>query len=93
MGFAMMVAICFSLANLPETGPQFLFPILDVFYGATKSIAGAAAMGSIVTTMGICATMGLYVSTSRVLWSFARDRGVPCWRTISKVRQRLTYKN
>lgn len=86
LGLSMLIAVCFSLVNLPDGPPQFIFPMLDVFYAVTKSAPAAAAMGSIIATMGICALIGLYVSASRVLWSFARDHGVPFWQTVSKVR-------
>ena len=86
LGLSMLIAICFSLVNLPDGPPQFIFPMLDVFYAVTKSVAAAAAMGSVIATMGICALIGLFVSASRVLWSFARDHGVPGWRTVAKVR-------
>lgn len=89
LGLAMVIGICFSLASLPQGDIQFIFPILDIFYAVTKTKAGTAAMGSIVVTLAICATVGLYVSTSRVLWSFARDRGVPFWRTVSQVYTKL----
>ncbi|KAM3430697.1 hypothetical protein NHJ13734_007636 [Beauveria thailandica] len=85
LGLSMLIAVCFSLVNLPDGPPQFIFPMLDVFYAVTKSAPAAAAMGSIIATMGICALIGLYVSASRVLWSFARDHGVPFWQTVSKV--------
>ncbi|KAM3544071.1 hypothetical protein ARSEF1564_003064 [Beauveria bassiana] len=85
LGLSMLIAVCFSLVNLPDGPPQFIFPMLDVFYAVTKSAPAAAAMGSIIATMGICALIGLYVSASRVLWSFARDHGVPFWPTVSKV--------
>ncbi|TQV94484.1 GABA permease [Cordyceps javanica] len=85
LGLSMLIAICFSLVNLPDGPPQFIFPMLDVFYAVTKSVAAAAAMGSVIATMGICALIGLFVSASRVLWSFARDHGVPGWRTVAKV--------
>jgi hypothetical protein len=91
----MVIAVLFSLASLTSADVQFIFPILDIFYSATKSIAGAAAMGSIVLTLAICATMGLFVSSSRVFWSFARDHGLPFWSTLAKVHMCLplyTYK-
>ncbi|KAM0140580.1 hypothetical protein ACHAO1_002264 [Botrytis cinerea] len=34
--------------------------------------------------------MASLASTSRMLWSFARDHGVPGWRTISKIDNRTT---
>ncbi|ATY60721.1 GABA permease [Cordyceps militaris] len=85
LGLAMLIAVCFSLVNLPDGPPQFIFPMLDIFYAVTKSVPAAAAMGSVIASMGIFALIGLFVSASRVLWSFARDHGVPGWRTVSKV--------
>ncbi|OAA72318.1 GABA permease [Cordyceps fumosorosea ARSEF 2679] len=88
LGLAMLIAVCFSLVNLPDGPPQFIFPMLDVFFAVTKSVPAAAAMGSVIATMGIFALIGLFVSASRVLWSFARDHGVPGWRSVSKVSTR-----
>ncbi|KAJ4158391.1 uncharacterized protein LMH87_008918 [Akanthomyces muscarius] len=84
LGLAMLIGVCFSLVSL-KGEPQSAFPMLDVFQAVTNSVAGAAAMGSIIFSMGTCALIGLFVSASRVLWSFARDHGVPFWRTVSKV--------
>lgn len=86
LGLAMLIAICFCLVSMPESAATSVFPMLDVFRVVTGSAAGAAAMGSMIATMGTCALVGLYLSASRVLWSFARDHGVPFWQTVSKVR-------
>jgi amino acid transporter len=85
-GFAMMIAVLFCLGNLEnalttKTG----FPFLEIFLQATNSVAGSAAMAAIVTSLAVCATVGLLASTSRMFWSFARDHGLPFWRTLEKV--------
>jgi amino acid transporter len=87
-GFAMLIAVLFCMGDVEKamhtpTG----YPLMEIFQQATKSVIGAAVMSSIIAIMGICATVGLFASTSRVTWSFARDRGLPFWRTISKVRR------
>lgn len=84
LGFSMILAVLFCMGQLPEES-QTGFPFMDIFLNATKSPAGATAMSSIIILMCFCATVGVFTSTSRILWSFARDHGVPFWRTLSKV--------
>ena len=89
-GFAMLIALLFSLGD-PSTVPMTVlgtplgFPFVQVFFDATKSVPGAAIMASIVLVLGISSTVGLLASSSRIFWSFARDRGLPLWQVISKV--------
>jgi amino acid transporter len=61
-----------------------------IFKQATNSTAAATVMATIIMILGACATVGMLASTSRVFWSFARDRGLPFWRTLSKVNNRTT---
>ncbi|KAL8978769.1 MAG: hypothetical protein Q9177_006312 [Variospora cf. flavescens] len=58
---------------------------MEIFLNATQSVGGAAAMASIVVTLGICATIALLASSSRMTWSFARDRGLPFSRYLGKL--------
>lgn len=86
LGFGMIMATLFCLGNIQDaldtpTG----YPFLEIFYQATGSTAGTAVMGSIVTILTSSATVGSLASSSRVLWAFARDRGLPGWRTLCKV--------
>lgn len=86
LGFAMMIAVLFCLGNLDDalqtpTG----FPFIEIFLQATRSVSGTAVMASIVTALALSATVGLLASTSRMFWSFARDRGLPGWRTLQTV--------
>lgn len=86
LGFAMLVAVLFCLGDIEQivetnTG----YPFMAIFLNATQSVGGAAAMASIVATLGICATIALLASSSRMTWSFARDRGLPFSRYLGKV--------
>ncbi|KAH7235585.1 amino acid/polyamine transporter I [Fusarium tricinctum] len=93
-GFAMLIAMVFCMGNFDDamaSGPGMLgFPHMYIFQQATNSKAGATVMAAIIVILAGCATVGMLASTSRVFWSFARDRGLPGWRTLSKVNDRTT---
>ncbi|EEU33991.1 uncharacterized protein NECHADRAFT_55800 [Fusarium vanettenii 77-13-4] len=93
-GFAMIIAMVFCMGNFDDainSGPGMLgFPYMYIFKQATNSTAGATVMATIIMILGACATVGMLASTSRVFWSFARDRGLPFWPTLSKVDDRTT---
>ncbi|KAH7121473.1 amino acid/polyamine transporter I [Dactylonectria macrodidyma] len=93
-GFAMLVAMVFCMGNFDEaaaSAPGMLgFPYMYIFQQATNSTAGALVMASIIMILGACATVGMLASTSRVFWSFARDRGLPLWGIMSRVDERTT---
>lgn len=92
MGFAMLLGYLFCLGNLDDvlaSEATLGYPFLFVFQTATGSTAGAAVMGVVVVLLGICSTVGVLASSSRMVWSFARDRGIPLWRQFSKVRNHL----
>ncbi|KAL8831999.1 MAG: hypothetical protein Q9170_005061 [Blastenia crenularia] len=95
LGFAMLMAILFCLGD-PEQVPTTVlqtplgFPFIQVFLDATSSIPGTAIMASIVLVLGISSTCGLLASSSRMFWSFARDRGLPFSGQISKVDSRTS---
>lgn len=42
-------------------------------------------MASIITALALCADVGFLASASRMVWSFARDRGLPGWKFLSRV--------
>ncbi|KAL8683513.1 MAG: hypothetical protein Q9186_000553 [Xanthomendoza sp. 1 TL-2023] len=91
LGLAMLIAILFCLGD-PMTVLQtpLGFPFIQVFLDASKSIPGAAIMASIVLVLGISSTTGLLASSSRMFWSFARDRGLPFSESISRVDGRTS---
>jgi amino acid transporter len=87
MGFAMLIALLFCIGDVhaaltTSTG----YPYMEIFYQATRSIAGSAVMASLITILGICGTVGVLASTSRMFWALARDHGLPGWRILQKVR-------
>ncbi|KAH8667646.1 putative GABA transporter [Tricladium varicosporioides] len=86
LGFSMLIATLFCLGNVEEI-LQYPFPFMAIFQQAVGSIGGATTMASVATILTIFALISFVASASRMLWSFARDRGVPGWYTVSKVHR------
>ncbi|OTA92037.1 hypothetical protein M434DRAFT_75192 [Hypoxylon sp. CO27-5] len=92
-GFAMMVAYLFCLGDLEavlESQETLGYPFLFVLQSGTRSTAGAAVMGLVLVVLAICSAVGILASSSRMLWSFARDRGVPLWKMFTKLASRTS---
>ncbi|KAJ3495730.1 hypothetical protein NLG97_g3179 [Lecanicillium saksenae] len=90
-GFAMTIAVLFCIKDLDSVlGSPTGFAHMQLFLDSTGSVAGSTVMAAIITILGACATVGMLASTSRVFWSFARDRGLPFWRILSQVDARTT---
>ncbi|RDW81570.1 putative GABA permease [Aspergillus mulundensis] len=86
LGFGMLLAVLFSLGDLDAAlASPTGYPFMEIFLHGTSSVAGAAAMTSIIITVCICSSTGMMAATSRQFWSFSRDRGVPGWRVWSRV--------
>src|SRR5438874_1828013 len=89
LGFTMIIAVLFTLGDVDRVlSSKTGFPLIEIFLQATNSIAGSAAMASLIVVLAISATVGIMAGASRMLWSFSRDKGVPGWRQIEKVNAR-----
>ena len=89
-GFAFLIAAFFCIRNLTaiETSPTGL-PILAIFYEATGSVGGAIGLNILVTVIALISLCFLMAQSSRVVFSFARDHGLPFSNIISKVHPTL----
>ena len=82
----MLVAVLFSIQDLDgliAQAPQY--PFVPILLQSTKSTVGTAIIIAILVFNQIGLNIGNVAAASRMLWSFARDRGIPGWRLISKV--------
>ena len=87
VGLAMFLAVVFCLGD-PQAAAQttYIYPFIEVLQQATNSSAGTAVLMAVILIVDLGLNIGVVAASSRMLWSFARDRGVPGWRWISKVQ-------
>ncbi|KAK3389586.1 putative GABA permease [Podospora didyma] len=90
MGFVMLVTVCMVLGDIQAvlatpTGQ----PFVHVFYNVVQSKSGASAMASILIIMSLVGNTNNIATSSRQLWAFARDKGVPYSDWLSAVHPRL----
>lgn len=90
MGLIMLITFLYTMGDITAalespTG----FPIIEVFRNATGSNAGATALTSILVVLGVAAHLTNMAGASRQLFAFARDKGVPAHRWVSRVPPRF----
>lgn len=86
MGFVMLITFCSVLGSIDDAlASPTKQPYLYVFYNSTQSVAGATAMGVLVIFMAIFCNLSITATSSRQLFAFARDQGVPFSSTFSYV--------
>lgn len=86
MQFIFAIVVLFYIGDY-ETVSASRLPIVEIYYGATKSKAAATALvvvmhGSIFTV----SLLNIFASVSRLVWAFARDKGLPFHRFFTYVR-------
>jgi amino acid transporter len=95
LDFVMLLAVCFIWVD-----PNFYannsthYAFLALFITATGSANGAIAITSIMILLTVLSLVNFMASTSRQVFAFARDDGLPFSRWISKVNKKtLTPMN
>lgn len=90
IGLAMFLAVLFVLGDPAVLGDtNYIYPFIQVVQNATRSTAGTAVIIVVILIVDIGLNIGVVAASSRMLWAFARDKGVPGWRWISKVSLHL----
>ena len=91
LGFVILLATLFGIGDIntalnTPTG----YPFIEIFTQATKSNGGGVGMLTIIIVMVFAATISFVATSSRMIWVFARDRGLPCSEFLSKVHPRTS---
>jgi choline transport protein len=78
LGFVMLVTFCMLAGNVEDilatkTGQ----PFIQMFFNVTQSNAGTSVMASILIIVSIFGCIGNVAASSRQIWAFARDKGMP----------------
>jgi choline transport protein len=86
MGFAMLITFCCVLGSVDDAlASPTKQPYLYVFYHTTGSVAGASVMGALVILMAVFCNLSITATSSRQLFAFARDKGIPFHMTFAYV--------
>ncbi|KAJ5959011.1 uncharacterized protein N7479_006161 [Penicillium vulpinum] len=90
-GFVMIVTFAFCVGDIDkvlqsETG----FPFIQVFLNATGSVSATTGMTVVIMIMQFCAAISNVATTSRQIYSFARDKGLPFSNFLAKINPTFT---
>ncbi|KAG8525326.1 uncharacterized protein KY384_008970 [Bacidia gigantensis] len=88
--FIIVVTLMFCLGDIDaaiksSTGQ----PYIEVILNATHSVAAAKILATVILIMVLSCSVNGVTTTSRQLWSFARDGGLPFSPWLSKVHPKL----
>lgn len=87
MGIAVAVVLAFTVTDIKDVfTADSNYPILDVLGRITNSKSGATTLMIVSVMIALNTTTTSLACVSRLLWSFSRDRGVPGWSWLGKVR-------
>lgn len=93
-GWGIVIAVLFVTVDITSVlqSPTGVlgYPYMQIFYNSVGSKGGATGMTVILIIMSVCGTIAALATSSRLIWAFARDRGLPFWRQVSKVSPSLT---
>jgi choline transport protein len=88
LGLGMTIGILFVIGNLDTAlSSPTGFPFIEIFRHATGSDAGTTAMTCLMIVILVIATVGIFISTSRMTWAFARERGIPGAGRLGRVHE------
>lgn len=101
MGFVMLVTLCFCLGadwpdavlGLGDKPTQTGIPIVEVLYRSTGSIAGTSILVAVLIMLSLIGTITVIATSSRQVWAFARDGGLPFSGWIRQVSFRTRDSN
>lgn len=86
LGLGMLFALLFCIGDVESVlGSSTGFPIIQIFYNTTGSVTATCALMTPFIVVAVTSTFGLLASSSRTLWAFARDRGLPYSDRLARV--------
>jgi amino acid transporter len=83
-GFIICLLFTIGDVDLVANSPTGL-PIIEVYYQATTSKAATNFMVVMLAIIVFLAEFNIFASVSRLIWTFARDHGLPFSHVFSKV--------
>ncbi|OJD30831.1 amino acid permease [Diplodia corticola] len=88
-GFIFLVSLLFVAGNIDDVISSSAGPLLQILFNATNSHAGAICLLIFPLVCMLFATTSIMTTSSRMVYAFARDGGLPFSRHLSKVHHGL----
>jgi len=88
-GFVFLTVLLFVAGNVDDVISSTAGPLLQIFYNATENRAGAICLLIFPLVCLLFATTSIMTTSSRMVWAFARDGGLPFSNFFAKVHPRL----
>lgn len=89
-GLVMIITFAFCVGNIDNVlSSKTGFPFIPVFLDTTNSVAATTGMTVIIMIMQFCSAVSNVATTSRQLYAFARDDGLPFSKFLSSVNPRF----
>ncbi|KAF2472816.1 amino acid transporter [Lindgomyces ingoldianus] len=86
LGLVMLITFCFCLGDVESViSTPTMFPHIQVIYNATNSLAGTTVLASITVILAVFGCVNNVATSSRQLFAFARDNGMPFGAFLSRV--------
>lgn len=82
------IAIMFATSDLDAVAKS-TFPIITAYEQALRSRVGATVLGAWFMCMLLAATVSGVLTTSRLVWAFSRDNGLPKSHLFDQVHPRF----
>ena len=89
LAFGILLAMLYTKVDLDSVATA-LYPFILILAQGTQSLSAGLTMAAVVAIMQFCACVGSLASSSRIIWSLARDRGLPASSQLSRVSKRST---
>jgi choline transport protein len=88
-GFVFLVCLLFVAGDIDQVVSSSAGPVLQIFFNATDSKAGAVCLLMFPLVCLLFATTSIMTTSSRMTWAFARDNGIPFSPFFAKVHPTL----
>ncbi|KAL8985019.1 MAG: hypothetical protein Q9205_001159 [Flavoplaca limonia] len=87
LGLTMTITLCFCIGDIDGVlnSPTGI-PVMQVLYNSTGSFTTTVIMTTVLIILSMVGTITVIAATSRQMWAFARDKGLPFSSYIEYVR-------
>ncbi|KAI6805556.1 amino acid transporter [Hortaea werneckii] len=90
MAFVMLIAICYCIGDIEAVlSTPTGYPFIQIFYNITGSLAATNAMTAFIIILSASSCITIMAGSSRQLFAFARDDGLPFSKWVVRVRPGL----